>query len=90
MKKIGLIVNPIAGMGGKVALKGTDGSDILVKAIHRGAHPEAASKTFRALRQLRLTQNPFSIFTCPGTMGENICRELGVEYHVLTMKNKDF
>lgn len=89
MKKIGLIVNPIAGMGGKVALKGTDGSDILQKAIHRGAHPEAASKAQRALRQLKLTQNPFRIFTCPGAMGENICRELGVEYQVLPIRQRD-
>lgn len=32
--RVGFIVNPIAGMGGRVALKGTDG--VVDEAIRRG------------------------------------------------------
>jgi predicted polyphosphate/ATP-dependent NAD kinase len=42
MKRIGLIVNPVAGMGGSVGLKGTDGN--VEEARKRGAVPHAMDR----------------------------------------------
>ncbi len=42
MDRVGLVVNPIAGMGGRVGLKGTDG--VLEEALERGAEPLAGRR----------------------------------------------
>ncbi|MCF6461250.1 ATP-NAD kinase [Clostridium sp. Cult3] len=81
--KLGFIVNPIAGMGGKVGLKGTDGAEILEKAIELGAYPEAPIKAKKALEVLIPYKDQLEIITCPGTMGEKIAREVGLEPIVL-------
>lgn len=51
-KTIGFVVNPVAGMGGAVGLKGTDGEEILQEAIARGAKPIAAQRAETFLTQL--------------------------------------
>ena len=81
MKKIGLIVNPFAGIGGRVGLKGSDGAEIKKKALEMGAEPMSPTRTVDALRQLRGLE--FELYTYPGEMGENEAREAGLDPIVL-------
>lgn len=75
--KLGLIINPIAGMGGKVGLKGTDGKEVLEKARSLGAIEESPLKARKALEPLVELKDQLEIVAGPGDMGENEARELG-------------
>ena len=82
-KRVGLIVNPIAGMGGKVGLKGTDGTEILKKAILIGAKPEASRRARQALERLAGLRDELHVLTYPGEMGENELGPSGFEHTVI-------
>lgn len=76
---IGLIVNPIAGMGGAVGLKGTDGPAVLTRARELGAIPRAAARTRRALSALAARCPAMRIVTPRGTMGGEVAAETGFD-----------
>ena len=78
MKKLGLIVNPIAGMGGRVGLKGTDGVDALRQALALGAQPEAHRRAVEALAIIAKAMPDATLVTCAGAMGEDAARECGI------------
>lgn len=78
-RKLGVIVNPIAGMGGKMGFKGTDGEEILSECIRLGASPEAPTRAVQALRELLPIRDDIQIVTYPGRMGEDEAREAGFE-----------
>ncbi len=73
--KLGFIVNPIAGVGGSVALKGSD--DIAVKAIALGAVPQANTRATLALEVLLPYKSDIVILTASGSMGEKSALALG-------------
>jgi predicted polyphosphate/ATP-dependent NAD kinase len=77
-KKVGLIVNPVAGMGGRVALKGSDGRETILKAIELGATPLSGQRTVEALKRLVSTVHDIELMTYPHDMGEEEARESGL------------
>ncbi|MCW8935688.1 MAG: ATP-NAD kinase family protein [Gammaproteobacteria bacterium] len=83
MFRLGLIINPVAGIGGRVALKGSDGEDIQRLAMQRGAIPLAEQRMQQALQVLLEYKDDIHIYTAANTMGENLCKSLGFEVTVV-------
>jgi predicted polyphosphate/ATP-dependent NAD kinase len=67
--KIGLIVNPVAGLGGAVGLKGTDGPDTVAEALRRGAAPHSGERARRAMTRLADRAPGTAVVTVSGEMG---------------------
>jgi len=75
--RVGVVVNPIAGMGGRVGLKGTDGK--VAAARERGAEPRAPDRARRALDRLADLRPDATVLTYGDPMGESIVRAAGYE-----------
>jgi predicted polyphosphate/ATP-dependent NAD kinase len=78
MKKIGLVVNPIAGIGGRVGLKGSD-DDLSRLAKESGGVSPAPRRTVEALQEVSYSNMQFIMLTYPSVMGETEAVECG--YH---------
>ena len=77
--RLGLIVNPVAGLGGKVGLKGSDGAAIVRQALERGAVREAPHRAALALGRLARLREQIEVVTFPGEMGGDEARACGLE-----------
>ena len=75
--KLGLIINPIAGIGGSVALKGSDGEGMAEKALALGAEAKANLRTQMALEILLPYKEQITVYTVNDLMGENSAKAMG-------------
>ena len=69
MLRLGLIVNPLAGVGGRLALKGSDDRGLVDAALARGAARPAPERARAALAALPAE---IEILTAGGAMGADI------------------
>ncbi|MEM4780819.1 MAG: ATP-NAD kinase family protein [Halalkalicoccus sp.] len=81
MSSIGFVCNPIAGMGGRVGLKGTDGK--VAEARERGAEPHAPERASAALAALSERAPETEILACGDPMGESEAREAGFDPEIV-------
>jgi predicted polyphosphate/ATP-dependent NAD kinase len=87
--KLGLIINPLAGIGGSVALKGSDGEVIVKNAQNLGAKPHAQERTRSALEHILPFKDRLIIYTAANDMGEILCRDMGFVIDVIADNKKD-
>jgi predicted polyphosphate/ATP-dependent NAD kinase len=78
-KTAGFLLNPVAGMGGAVALKGTDGQE--EEALRRGAVPRAAARAVQALSLLK--DDDILWYTCAAPMGEDVLAGAGIDRYTV-------
>jgi predicted polyphosphate/ATP-dependent NAD kinase len=83
LKKVGLIVNPIAGMGGRVGLKGSDGEQTLRLARLLGAQPSAPGRVVQTLDVFKPLADQIELMTFPAQMGEAEARQAGFAPRVI-------
>lgn len=83
MKKVGLIINPVAGIGGRAGLKGSDGPETLKAALELGAEPQAQNRARTAVEQLLPISGNLEFLTYGGSMGQDMLSSLGLSPKVL-------
>ena len=85
LMRLGFLVNPIAGIGGRVGLKGSDG--VVEEARRRGAKSVSPDRAREALAklvsQLRRSIKELQFLTCSGVMGEKELLDAGVPRNLI-------
>lgn len=80
---IGLVVNPVAGVGGPAGLAGSDGADVQRLAVERGARSHVQQRTDGALAVIAARHPGLPILTAEGAMGADAVRRAGLEPRIV-------
>ncbi len=86
--RLGLVVNPLAGLGGPAALKGSDGEAAL-QAMAAGVEQRSQQRCVRALQALKRSYDegggvlPLELMGYAGEMGANAATLAGISYREL-------
>jgi predicted polyphosphate/ATP-dependent NAD kinase len=83
MFKLGLIINPLAGVGGPLGLKGSDGSALVSQSLEQGAQLRAGRRTLEALKVAETLFEQITVCCPSGSMGADVISELGVSMHIV-------
>lgn len=70
MLRFGLLVNPVAGLGGRVAMKGSDGEAVQQEARRRGGISQGQERTRLMLENLQDLKGRVRLLVAGGSMGE--------------------
>jgi predicted polyphosphate/ATP-dependent NAD kinase len=81
--KVGLVLNPKAGVGGPVGLKGSDG--VYDDAMSLGGESKVADRVAACLQ--RIEHDGIEWFTVPGEMGGDSLGHLGITFHLVDLGN---
>jgi predicted polyphosphate/ATP-dependent NAD kinase len=82
MFKLGLVVNPWAGIGGPLALKGSDGAAVVAQAQASGAEQRSSARATVALDMIDKNQ-PLTVYCFAGDMGEDAVLAAGLSVEVV-------
>jgi predicted polyphosphate/ATP-dependent NAD kinase len=86
---LGVLVNPIAGVGGPLAFKGSDDRAAVDAALAAGAELLAPGRMRRALAALARTTPSLLALAAPDPMGDGLSRAAGLPTERLTLSLAD-
>lgn len=82
-RTIGLVVNPVAGLGGPAGLKGSDGERAQAQALARGAVPRAGARAAAALAVVAREHPGAEVVTATGPLGADAVHAAGLRARIV-------
>ena len=84
MKRIGVLVNPLAGIGGPAGMKGSDRPEALRRARELGLAPQSVKRTTEVFQKVRAQfDGDVEILAAPGNMGANELLQAGFQPEII-------